>query len=80
MYALTRCHKQRHRIPLGHFAVESDVTDAGKIICAAFSVFLVLTRLSSVLFLLSDKARMVTGVTLPVDGGFLAAGITAQCK
>merc|ERR1712217_460441 len=26
-----------------------------------------------VLFLLSDRARMVTGVTLPIDGGFLAA-------
>jgi L-xylulose reductase len=26
-----------------------------------------------VLFLLSDRASMVTGVTLPVDGGFLAA-------
>merc|ERR1719502_1701082 len=25
------------------------------------------------LFLLSDRASMVTGVTLPVDGGFLAA-------
>ena len=25
-----------------------------------------------ILFLLSDKAAMVNGVTLPVDGGFLA--------
>ena len=27
---------------------------------------------SCILFLLSDKAAMVNGVTLPVDGGFLA--------
>jgi len=27
----------------------------------------------TVLFLLSDRAAMITGVTLPVDGGFLAA-------
>merc|ERR1740121_875099 len=27
----------------------------------------------AVLFLLSDRASMITGVTLPVDGGFLAA-------
>ena len=27
---------------------------------------------NSILFLLSDKSKMTTGVLLPVDGGFLA--------
>lgn len=29
----------------------------------------------TVLYLLSDRARMITGVTVPVDGGFLAARV-----
>ena len=27
---------------------------------------------NTILFLLSDKASMISGVTLPVDGGYLA--------
>ncbi|MBM4329732.1 MAG: SDR family oxidoreductase, partial [Deltaproteobacteria bacterium] len=30
---------------------------------------------SAALFLASDKARYITGVTLPVDAGFLAGGV-----
>jgi len=42
------------KIPLGRFAIPSEVSD-------------------SILYLLSDNASMVSGVTLPVDGGFLAS-------
>ncbi|GAH69101.1 unnamed protein product [marine sediment metagenome] len=35
---------------------------------------------NAALFLVSEEARQITGITLPVDGGWLAFGVKASAK
>lgn len=76
------------RIPLGHFAGQSlRFSEQFELIGFGLFSAMMLENLShcelshcaevedvvnSILFLLSDKSSMTSGVTLPVDGGFLA--------
>lgn len=62
------------RIPLGHFAGQIKkyiyfFFFFNTLMCMSTEVEDVV---NTVLFLLSDKSKMTNGVTLPVDGGFLA--------
>lgn len=65
------------RIPLGHFAGQElrNVRLRGTFARAYAEVRVsaeVEDVVNAVLFLLSDKSKMTNGVSLPVDGGFLA--------
>lgn len=66
------------RIPLGKFAGQKLQNSVAHVdldiypdtcICVSAEVEDVV---NTILFLLSDKSKMTNGVTLPVDGGFLA--------
>lgn len=74
------------RIPLGNFAgqnlqnsqfvmctckVMCTQTHTLRCVCVCVSAE-VEDVVNTILFLLSDKSKMTNGVTLPVDGGFLA--------
>lgn len=68
------------RIPLGHFAGQIYIYIY--ILLFLIFIFFIYTMMcmstevedvvNTILFLLSDKSKMTNGVTLPVDGGFLA--------
>lgn len=67
------------RIPLGRFAgqkLQNFQLQAYLLYLNTYTAMCMSTEVedvvNTILFLLSDKSKMTNGVTLPVDGGFLA--------
>lgn len=64
--------KMKARIPLGKFAGNSDILQTSSFIhfCSSFSDPDDVA--DGIIFLLSDNARLINGIVMPIDGGFTA--------